>query len=98
MLILENDPRLKGCFQKDVFARQTYVLRQTPWKQEKSKRELADEDLAGLRIFLESEYHITGAYKIQDAFDSFIDQGAIHSVTSADTLCTHHIHSGSLAA
>lgn len=80
MLILENDPRLKGCFQKDVFARQTYVLRQTPWKQEKSKRELADEDLAGLRIFLESEYHITGAYKIQDAFDSFIDQVAIHSV------------------
>lgn len=80
MLILENDPRLKGCFQKDVFARQTYVLRQTPWKREKSKRELVDEDLAGLRIFLESEYHITGAYKIQDAFDSFIDQGAIHSV------------------
>lgn len=80
MLILENDPRLKGCFQKDVFARQTYVLRETPWKQEKSKRELADEDMAGLRIFLESEYHITGAYKIQDAFDSFIDQTAIHSV------------------
>lgn len=80
MLILENDPRLKGCFQKDVFARQTYVLRQTPWKQEKSKRELADEDLAGLRIFLESEYHITCAYKIQDAFDSFIDQTSIHSV------------------
>lgn len=80
MLILEHDPRLKGCFRKDVFARQIYVLRETPWKQEKSKRELADEDLAGLRIFLESEYHITGAYKIQDAFDSFIDQRAIHSV------------------
>ena len=80
MLILEHDPRLKGCFQKDVFARQTFVLRETPWKQEKSKRELADEDLAGLRIFLESEYRITGAYKIQDAFDSFIDQTAIHSV------------------
>lgn len=80
MLILEHDPRLKGCFQKDVFARQIYVLRETPWKQEKSKRELAGEDLAGLRIFLESEYRITGAYKIQDAFDSFIDQTAIHSV------------------
>lgn len=80
MLILEHDPRLKGCFQKDVFARETFVLRETPWKQEKSKRELADEDLAGLRIFLESEYRITGAYKIQDAFDSFIDQTAIHSV------------------
>lgn len=80
MLILEHDPRLKGCFQKDVFARQIFVLRETPWKQEKSKRELADEDLAGLRIFLESEYRITGAYKIQDAFDSFIDQRAIHSV------------------
>ena len=80
MLILEHDPRLKGCFQKDVFARQTFVLRETPWKQEKSKRELADEDLAGLRIFLESEYRITGAHKIQDAFDSFIDQRAIHSV------------------
>lgn len=80
MLILKNDPRLKGCFQKDVFAKQTFVLRETPWKREKSKRELVDEDLAGLRIFLESEYHITGAYKIQDAFDSFIDQGAIHSV------------------
>ena len=80
MLILEHDPRLKDCFQKDVFARQTFVLRETPWKQEKSKRELVDEDLAGLRIFLESEYRITGAYKIQDAFDSFIDQRAIHSV------------------
>ncbi len=80
MLILENDPRLKGCFQKDVFARQIYVLRETPWKQEKNKRELADEDMAGLRIFLESEYRITGAYKIQDAFDSFIDQTAVHSV------------------
>lgn len=80
MLILEHDARLKGCFQKDVFARQTFVLRETPWKQEKSKRELADEDQAGLRIFLESEYRITGAYKIQDAFDSFIDQTSIHSV------------------
>ena len=80
MLILKNDPRLKGCFQKDVFAKQTFVLRETPWKREKSKRELVDEDLAGLRIFLESEYRITGAYKIQDAFDSFIDQTAIHSV------------------
>ena len=58
----------------------TFVLRETPWKREKSKRELVDEDLAGLRIFLESEYRITGAYKIQDAFDSFIDQTAIHSV------------------
>lgn len=80
MLILANDPLLKGAFQKDDFSNRIYVLRETPWKSGNDKRDFSDTDMAGLRVYLETRYRITGSGKIQDAFDTFIEQTAVHSV------------------
>lgn len=80
MLILANDPLLKGAFQKDDFSNRIYVLRETPWKSGNDKRDFTDTDMAGLRVYLETRYRITGSGKIQDAFDTFIEQTAVHSV------------------
>lgn len=80
ILILANDPLLKGAFQKDDFSDRIYVLRETPWKSGNGKRDFSDTDMAGLRVYLETRYSITGSGKIQDAFDTFIEQTATHSV------------------
>ena len=80
MLILANDPLLKGAFQKDDFSNRIYVLRETPWKSGNDKRDFSDTDMSGLRVYLETRYRITGSGKIQDAFDIFVEQTAIHSV------------------
>lgn len=88
MLILANDPLLKGAFQKDDFSNRIYVLRETPWKSGNDKRDFSDTDMAGLRVYLETRYRITGSGKIQDAFDTFIEQTAVHSVREYIKACT----------
>lgn len=80
MLVLENDPRLTGKFQYDRFSEKITVMGETPWNAETKKRELTDPDMAGLRVFLETEYSLTGKEKIQDAFDTFIHKNATHAV------------------
>lgn len=77
MLILANDPLLKGAFQKDDFSNRIYVLRETPWKSGNDKRDFSDTDMAGLRVYLETRYRITGSGKIQDALHPFYGSGTM---------------------
>lgn len=79
-LILANDPRLKDRFQHDLFSGRTYVVDGVPWNQDQKRRDMMDTDIAGLRVFLETEYGITGKDKIQDAFDTFVQMKAEHVV------------------
>ena len=80
MLVLENDPRLAGKFSYDQFSEKITVVGGTPWGEGTEKRELTDTDMAGLRVFLETEYGLTGKEKIQDAFDTSIHKNAVHAV------------------
>lgn len=80
MLILENDPELSGKFQYDRFSERIRTRGGLPWNPELKERSVNDSDLAGLRVFLETEYKLCGKEKIQDAFDTFLQQTATHTV------------------
>lgn len=72
LIILENDPKLKGHFYHDEFGNRAVVIAQLPWenrKNEKRYRQRAwtDEDDAGLRHYIEKVYTITGKERIYDA-------------------------------
>lgn len=67
LVILENDPLLKGKLAFDEFANRGLVLGSLPWDPSEERRQWTDIDDAGLRHFLEKAYGITGKEKILDA-------------------------------
>ena len=70
LVILENDPKLKGRFYHDEFANRPVVSGMLPWENVKGEyrvRVWKDEDDSGLRHYLEKVYSITGKEKIYDA-------------------------------
>lgn len=78
--ILEHDPNLKGGFLLEQFSGQKLVLSRVPWSRYEGERNFTDTDMAGLRVYLESEYGITGKNKIDDAFDTFLERTAVNRV------------------
>lgn len=68
LVILRNDPRLKGKFSYNAFTHRELVNGNLPWRAvSRSTNLFTDKDDAGLRCYLESLYKITVASKIQDA-------------------------------
>ena len=67
LIILENDPLLKGRLAFDEFANRGVVLGSFPWDNRSEKRQWTDVDDAGLRHYIESTYGITGKERIFDA-------------------------------
>ncbi|MEW6663044.1 MAG: VapE domain-containing protein [Bacillota bacterium] len=67
LIILENDPLLKGKLAFDEFANRGLVLGALPWDSRRERRQWTDVDDAGLRHYLERTYGITGKERIYDA-------------------------------
>ncbi|WEG14138.1 virulence-associated E family protein [Pullulanibacillus sp. KACC 23026] len=67
LVILDNDPLLKGKLAFDEFANRGLVLGPLPWNPSEERRQWTDIDDSGLRHFLEKAYGITGKEKILDA-------------------------------
>lgn len=67
LIILENDPLLKGKLAFDEFANRGLVLGSLPWDKSEERRQWTDIDDAGLRHYMERLYGITGKEKIFDA-------------------------------
>lgn len=67
VLVLENDPLIKGKIATDEFASCGMVLGSTPWNPSKEKRRWTDADDAGLYRYLETYYGITGREKVDNA-------------------------------
>ena len=80
ILILENDPALKGKFATDEFAGKSVVLGSMPWNQTDEKRMWSDVDDAGLRCYLEAGYGISGREKIDDALITVSDRHKMNEV------------------
>lgn len=71
LIVLENDPKLKGRFYHDDFANRPVISEPMPWEKESGiykAREWRDEDDSGLRHYMEKVYSITGKERIYDAF------------------------------
>ncbi len=67
LIILENDPLLKGRIAFDEFANRGVSLGPLPWDSRAERRQWTDVDDAGLRHYLERTYGITGKDRIFDA-------------------------------
>lgn len=67
VLILENNPEIKGKIVLDEFANRGLVLGSLPWNPSIEKRLWSDVDDAGLTRYLETFFQITGKDKIANA-------------------------------
>lgn len=80
VLILENDPLLKGKIVTDEFASCGMVLGRLPWDKREEKRRWKDVDDAGFYRYLEMFYGITGREKLDNALLIVSAQNRINDV------------------
>ena len=78
VLIMENDPELKGRLRYDEFNMCVNVYGGLPWRKEAER--WRDSDNAGLRYWFEEKYDISGKEKIRDAKVVCADRHRFHPV------------------
>ena len=79
VLILQNDPKLKGRFSFDTFRQRPVIAKKLPWKREGEDQYLGDKDESMLYLYLEQEYGIT-AVKLATALDCVYEKNKFHPV------------------
>lgn len=77
VLILENDPLLKGKIVTDEFAGYGLILGSLPWDPSEEKRRWRDSDNANFYNYMEVRYGITSENKINNAL---LINGAKHAI------------------
>ena len=80
LIILENDPQLKGKIAYDEFANRGLCLGSLPWDPGKEKRMWKDNDDAGAQWYLEKAYGITGDKKMLNALSLCAQKNSLNGV------------------
>lgn len=80
VIVLENDPLLKGRIVTDEFASCGMVLGRVPWDQRDEKRRWTDVDDAGFYRYVEVFYGLTGREKLDHALLIVSAQNKINDV------------------
>jgi len=80
VIVLENDPLLKGKIVTDEFASCGIVLGKLPWSHEDEKRRWKDADDASFYNYMELFYGITGREKLDNALLIVSNQNRINDV------------------
>lgn len=80
VLILENDPLLKGKIVTDEFASCGLIIGKVPWSIETGRRRWRDSDDAGYYNYMELFYGITGKEKLDNALLIAGSQNRINDV------------------
>ena len=80
LLILDNDPRLKGKFALNQFAGRGEVRGRLPWENSDRRRLWSDTDSNGLYWYLEKVYGVTGRGSIDAALDIHASSHAFNEV------------------
>ena len=86
LLILQNDPRLKGAIATNEFLSRPVLRRNVPWRGKGGVRicrdgdPWTDADDAGLRLYMESVWGLKGRNAIQDAWAIECGHNAFHPV------------------
>ncbi len=90
VLILENDPRLKGTFAYNEFDHIEVTLKSLPWRKVNNQidKVLRDSDDSNLRHYLEKNYDVTGKEKIKDAIKVVANRHTFHPVKEYLESCT----------
>ena len=88
VLILSNDPALRGCLAFNEMDHNIVVRRDLPWRKVKSTSQWIDADDAALRYHLERVYGLTGKDRIFDAVNVVANQHSFHPVRDYLSGCT----------
>ncbi|MBR0411090.1 MAG: virulence-associated protein E [Eubacterium sp.] len=80
LIILNNDPMLKGKFALNQFAGRGEVLGKLPWTTDDTRRLWSDTDSNGLYWYLEKAYEISGRGNIDAALDIHASNHAFNEV------------------
>jgi putative DNA primase/helicase len=81
MLILANDPKLKGKLVYSSFDKREIAVGHLPWRRvTRSTKNLTDRDESGMRHYLEKVYGIVGTAKILDGWSLAIAKNTVHPV------------------
>lgn len=82
VLILENDPKLKGIYAYNEFDHIEIATSSMPWRRVSVEldKSLRDSDDSNLRHYLERNYKITGKEKIRDAIKVVANRNTFHPV------------------
>lgn len=80
VLVLENDPMLRGRIATDEFANCGMVLGRLPWDTRAEKRRWEDVDNAGFYRYAETFYGLTGREKLDNALLIVSSQNRINDV------------------
>jgi predicted P-loop ATPase len=83
-LIINNDPRLKGCFADDLFSNRRCVLKALPWRDvDAESMFMTDTDEQNLRIYLSKKpWGIVAKDKITDALGAAFGKQAFHQLNT----------------
>ena len=80
VIIIKNDPTLKGRVEFNEFLNTVQTHGGLPWNRETSRREWMDYDDSGLRWYLEKVYGITGKDKIYDGLSKAAQDCLVNDV------------------
>lgn len=81
LLILRNDPQLKGVFALNKFDLREIATRHLPWRKINDRTKfLKDSDDAGLRHYMEHKYEMRSRQAIQDALAMIVEENAFHPI------------------
>jgi len=81
LLIMENDPYMKGRFAFNEFEHREVAIRAIPWRKvHRLPAPLTDTDDAAIRYYLEKTYGISAAGKIDDALKLLMAQNSFHPI------------------
>ena len=80
VLILNNDPMLKGRLALNTFEQREVALKDLPWRKVGGNKNLTDTDDAAIRHYIENTYSISGTQKVQDAVKVVMMRNGFHPV------------------
>ncbi|AJA50077.1 putative virulence-associated protein E [Clostridium pasteurianum DSM 525 = ATCC 6013] len=80
LLIIENEPLLKGKIAYNEFSNRAVVIGQLPWRSKNNKSDWNDTDDSGLREFIEKYYSISSTAKCADALALSFEKHSFHPV------------------
>jgi predicted P-loop ATPase len=80
LLIIENEPLIKGKIAYNEFSNRAVVIGQLPWRNKDNKSDWNDTDDSGLREFIEKYYSISSNAKCADALALSFEKHSFHPV------------------
>lgn len=80
LIVLENDPNLKGKIAFNEFTHRPYILEDLPWENAEAGGSWTDDDESALFHYLESVYGIDSPGKVRDALGVIMKKHRHHPV------------------